>query len=180
MSLTHTATVSRQTTNTLAESLGWFSIALGATEMLAPKALARWLGMEGSEPVLRAYGAREIFAGVGILTSQNPSGWMWGRVAGDALDVATLFAGFRNGNGRGANVAVALAAVLGVTAADVFCAQQLSRPNGRAQGRRRSLRDYTRRVGLGPSLEAARGAARDFKVPEDMRTPAALRPYGTR
>jgi hypothetical protein len=91
----------------LARYLGWFSLALGAPEVLAPRTLTRWLGMAGSEPVVSAYGVREIGSGVGALTSKNPAGWIWGRVAGDALDIATLAAGLRSdnpkrGNGSGA------------------------------------------------------------------------------
>jgi hypothetical protein len=32
--------------------LGWFSIALGVTELVAPRALARWLGMRDRSPGL--------------------------------------------------------------------------------------------------------------------------------
>ena len=83
----------RAQARSVATALGWFSLALGATELLAPRTLTRWLGMKGSEPLLRAYGLREIGTGIGILTAREPAGWMWGRVAGDALDMATLLAG---------------------------------------------------------------------------------------
>ena len=73
----------------LARGLGWFSIGLGLAEMLAPRMLGNQLGMEGKESLLRFYGAREMAAGVGILMSDNPGPWIWGRVAGDALDLAS-------------------------------------------------------------------------------------------
>src|SRR5690554_3351626 len=48
----------------LANGLGLFSIGLGLAELLAPKTLARSLGMEGQERLLQAYGLREL-GGVG-------------------------------------------------------------------------------------------------------------------
>lgn len=161
--------------NRLARGLGWFSIGLGLAEMLAPHAMARALGMRGSENLLRAYGLREIGTGIGILSSREPSGWMWGRVGGDALDLATLAAGTRN-NPRKENVAFAMAAVAGVTVLDVVCAQELDRQE---RTRRMFVREYARRSGLPRPPRAMRGAARDFEVPADMRIPEAMRPYTT-
>jgi hypothetical protein len=77
----------------LANALGWFSIGLGAAEVLAPGAVARLIGVrerEAARNVLRAYGVREIATGIGILSQQRPAAWMWGRVGGDLLDIATL------------------------------------------------------------------------------------------
>ena len=47
----------------MARSIGWFSLALGAVELLAPRVLTRFLGIEGREGLLRAYGVREIGSG---------------------------------------------------------------------------------------------------------------------
>ena len=44
----------------LARALGWFSIGLGVTELVAPGQIARTLGLEGKEGLIRAYGAREL------------------------------------------------------------------------------------------------------------------------
>src|SRR4051794_31635707 len=82
----------------LAQGLGWFSIALGVAELVAPRSLARALGMEGNESLLQAYGAREIGTGIAILSSRRPAPWLWGRVAGDALDIATLACGMTSDN----------------------------------------------------------------------------------
>ena len=51
----------------LAQGLGWFSIGLGVAELVAPAHLARFLGMEERTELIRAYGAREIATGIGIL-----------------------------------------------------------------------------------------------------------------
>ena len=58
--------------HSMARGLGWFSIGLGLAEVLAPRALTRGLGMEGSEQLVQAYGLREIATGIGILSSDQP------------------------------------------------------------------------------------------------------------
>lgn len=111
---------------TLATGLGWFSVGLGLYEMLAPRHLARFLGTDQTT-LIQAYGLREIGTGIGILTNRRPAEWVWGRVGGDALDLATLATGLDEDNPRRGNVALAMAAVAGVAALDVLCARQLSR-----------------------------------------------------
>ena len=155
----------------LARGLGWFSIGLGLAEMLAPRMLTEQMGMQGKEGLLRFYGAREMAAGIGILMSDNPGPWVWGRVAGDALDLATLATGLDQKNPRKGNVAIALAAVAGVTALDCISAQALT-------GTSRPAPDYSDRRGMPRPPEEMRGVARkDFTAPRDMRTPEALRPF---
>ena len=161
-------------TEDLASGLGWFSIALGVAELVAPRTLTNMLGIKGSETLVQAYGLREIATGIGILSSEDPTPWMWGRVAGDALDISTLVTGLSGDNPKWENVAFALAAVGGVTALDLYCAQALSRQDSQPA---LPMRDYRNRSGFPRPPEAMRGAARDFEIPHDMRTPEALRPY---
>jgi hypothetical protein len=162
-------------TDTLARGLGIFSIGLGLAEVFAARSLTRFLGMEGHETLIRAYGLREITTGVGILASQDPTPWLWGRVAGDALDIATLAVGLDNENPKRGNVGVALVAVAGVTALDLYCAQTLSSESSHPVP---PMRDYSDRRGLPKPPEQMRGVARkDFEIPRDMRTPEALRPW---
>lgn len=162
----------RQTTRALANGLGWFSIGLGLVELVAAKRLARALGLRGQESLIQAYGLREIGNGIGILASRDKTPWLWGRVGGDALDLATLASGL-DGRHR-QNVGVAMAAVAGVTALDVVCAQQLT---AERYGRRAPRRDYTRRSGFPKGVDAVRGIARDA-IPQDFQEPAAMRPPG--
>ena len=159
----------------LARGLGWFSIGLGLAEMLVPKVLTEQLGMQGKEGLLRFYGVREFAAGLGILISDNPGPWIWGRVAGDAVDLATLATGLGEHNPRKGNIAIALAAVAGVTALDGISAQALS--GGEPRG---PVRDYSDRRGMPKPPEAMRGVARNLQIPKDMRTPDALRPLDSR
>jgi hypothetical protein len=114
-------TLSSENAHSLARGLGWFSIGLGLAEVLAPRALTRGLGMQGSEQLLQAYGLREIATGIGILSSEQAAPWIWGRLAGDALDIATLSTGLKEDNPKRENVGIALAAVAGVTALDLVC-----------------------------------------------------------
>ena len=167
-----------RSTRTLALGLGWFSLGLGIAEMFAPRTLARWLGMRDGEQLLQSYGLREMTAGVGLLTAQDPRPWIIARTGGDALDIATLIFTFRRNNDKNLNVALALAAVLGVTVADVICTDGLCREKVHAVRRRRqATRDYSHRSGFRRPAEEMRGAARDFTVPEDFRTPRPLRPF---
>jgi hypothetical protein len=161
-------------TDTLARGLGWFSIALGIAEVVAPRALARSLGMKGQEGLIAAYGLREIATGIGILASKDPTPWIWGRVAGDGLDLATLATGLEGNNPKKGNVGIAMAAVAGVTALDVYCAQVLS---GESPTPLPPMQDYSDRSGYPKGIQQSRGAASDFQVPQDFRTPEALRPY---
>lgn len=109
---------------TLAKGLGWFSLALGAVELLAPGAIKRHVGTPGSPLLLQAYGLREIGAGAAILLSDRPVGMVWGRVVGDALDIATLVPALHPDNPHRAGAVGAMAFVLGATALDVAVALQ--------------------------------------------------------
>src|SRR4051794_23811077 len=77
----------------IAPKLGWFSIALGAAQLVAPGALSNAIGVresDDSRTLQRIVGVREVMAGVGILTADDPSRWLWVRVAGDLMDLALL------------------------------------------------------------------------------------------
>ncbi len=163
------------TAGSLAYQLGWFSIALGAVELFASRPLARTLGMNGQESLIRAYGVRELVKGVGILTSPNPTPWLWGRVAGDALDLGTLANAYRASPKR-RNLAIAMANVATVTALDVLAAQQLGQV---AKRQERPTRDYSDRSGFPRGAEASRGLAANADIPADYRTPPALQPLTT-
>jgi hypothetical protein len=153
-----------------ATGLGWFSIGLGLAELFFPRAFTHAFGMRGREGLVRFYGLREIGAGVGLLTARNKAPWLWARVAGDGLDIATLAARLPDRRARG-NVEVALAMVAGVTALDVYAAKALS------EGRTPVLTyGYGSRSGFPASPELMRGRASDFEIPKDFRTPEALRP----
>ena len=60
----------------LARGLGWFSIGLGVMEVVAPRRVARLLGVGEHRVLMRLLGLREIASGIGILTQQKPVGWV--------------------------------------------------------------------------------------------------------
>jgi hypothetical protein len=77
----------------IATGLGWFSIGLGMAELIAPDSVARLIGVKptsNSRTLLRAFGARELAAGIGILSNDRPTGWVWSRVAGDVMDLSMM------------------------------------------------------------------------------------------
>jgi uncharacterized membrane protein len=130
----------------LARMLGVFSVGLGLAQILAPHGVARTIGVDDDDEnrkTMRAVGFREIATGVGLLTRQRPAPFAWGRVTGDAMDLALLgraFGSRRNDHGR---LAAAAAAVAGVTILDIVASQRLSRSgNGvrtRAHGREQGI-----------------------------------------
>lgn len=143
------------TSKRIAQGLGWFSIALGVMELAMARQLCRALGMRQLEWLVRAYGAREIATGIGLLASRNRAPWMWGRAAGDALDLATL-AGALPDNRKRRNVGIAIGAVAGLSALDYACARDF-------QTQRRAsvlLRDYSDRSGFPRPVAEMRGRAR--------------------
>jgi hypothetical protein len=137
---------------TVARGLGWFSIGLGLAELatggLSESPRARML--------VRLYGVREIATGIGAVVQKNPEPWIKARVAGDALDLATLAAaGARRDADRGP-ILFAIAGVAAVTAADIWCAKALAE-----QSRiRPPPRDYSGRSGFPKPPGEMRGAGR--------------------
>ena len=117
----------------IARALGWFSIGLGLTELFGAHSLDQFLGTDHREKTLRFFGLREIAAGVGILSRAKPGPvWLWARVAGDALDLGALGVALDSDDTRRENVVIATAAVVGVTALDVYCACKLTQERGSA------------------------------------------------
>lgn len=117
----------------LAHGLGWFSIGVGVAELLVPGAVSRLAGGHGkSTDLIRLYGLREIASGLMIFSQgRRPAAGVWSRVAGDAMDLATLGVAYLLPSTNKAGVTFAATNVIGVTALDVICAQQLSRESGK-------------------------------------------------
>ncbi|WP_433028432.1 SRPBCC family protein [Actinomycetospora sp. CA-053990] len=115
------------------------SLALGSAELAAPGAVARLVGIRGDGPAVRTvgclYGARELAHGTGILSGRSTARWVWSRVAGDVLDIATVIAGARRRGAVPTRLGPALAVLAGVTVADVATARALSRRSGAGECR---------------------------------------------
>ena len=150
-------------------ALGWFSMGLGLTELFAPKVLTRWLGVEGKEGLIRAYGAREIASGAMCLSVNNDYG-AWSRVAGDMLDLASLAAAYNDDNPKKGNVGIAIAVVAGITLVDAIAGQSIRSLHTR---KGEPVRDYSDRSGFPKGSgysrgKASKGASQDYRA-----TPAA-------
>jgi hypothetical protein len=139
----------------LARGLGWFSLGLGAVELVAPRAITRFLGAQGNERLVRLYGAREIGAGVLTLSLEKNAG-LWSRVAGDGLDILTVAGTLRPGNPKRGNVGLALLMLAGVTVLDIVAAQGTMTRHSRSSG---NSRDYRDRSGFPQGLAKAREMA---------------------
>ncbi len=113
----------------LANGLGWFSIALGLAQLVAPRQVAQLIGVDegASQAVMRAVGLREIASGLGLLSqpSSQRANWVKARVGGDVMDLALLGKAYTSGGNDQTKVTTALVAVAGIMALDLFCSQQL-------------------------------------------------------
>ncbi|HWC97963.1 MAG TPA: SRPBCC family protein [Candidatus Sulfopaludibacter sp.] len=107
----------------MAKALGWFSIGLGVTEIVAPGLLSKMIGTRRRSGTMRLMGLREVAAGIGILSSQRPGPWLWARVGGDFVDLAALASAEPRAKGR---LSTAIGAVAGVTVLDAMCAQRFA------------------------------------------------------
>jgi hypothetical protein len=160
---------SLKTADRVGRALGWFSMGLGLTELLAPKVLTRWLGVEGREGLVRAYGAREIASGVMCLSVNNDYG-AWSRVGGDMLDLASLASAYRDDNPKKRNVGIAMTAIAGIAIADAIAAQSIRS----LHKRKGPVRDFSDRSGFPKGVDAVPGAAAG-NIPTDMHAaPAAV------
>jgi uncharacterized membrane protein len=111
----------------LARGLGWFSIGIGIAQVVAPRTVARLCGVPVPPPFMVLCGLREIVCGVGLLTQDEPQPWIRTRLAGDALDLVGVGAGALVPGADRRRLAVAGAAVAGVSALDAYCSYQLTR-----------------------------------------------------
>ncbi|HEX2281788.1 MAG TPA: SRPBCC family protein, partial [Thermomicrobiales bacterium] len=113
----------------LARALGWFSLGLGFAQIAAPSKMARLVGVADDDEtiaLMRVLGVREIASGLGILTQQKPTPWMWTRVGGDAMDLALLRRALSSPRADHNRVAAATAAVAGIAAVDALCSTRLT------------------------------------------------------
>ena len=110
--------------------LGVFSLALGAAELLGARRITRALDAEGHETMVKAFGARELLAGASLIAAPALGTNVWGRVAGDIMDIVASSAAAKN-SPRNALTWGALAFVLGATAIDVWTALGLDRTTGK-------------------------------------------------
>ncbi|MGE5926130.1 MAG: SRPBCC family protein [Gemmatimonadota bacterium] len=126
----------------LARALGIFSLGLGVTQLVAPRALGRMIGVGEHPALMRGLGMREITSGVGILSNDRPAEWLWSRVAGDVMDLALLGRALDDEEGDRGRILGAAAAVAGALLIDAYAAQRMSRnpATGAARERESGIR----------------------------------------
>ena len=166
----------------LARALGWFSIGLGATQLLAPRRLARMIGVDddGRTVVLmRTLGAREVATGIAILSEPDNPRWLAARVGGDVMDLALLGNAMRRGardddfddydgdfdHDRSRRTTFAAAAVVGAGLLDAFAARKVAH-----RGEAGSGIEVHKTVTVNRSADEAYRLWRDFEgLPRFMR-----------
>jgi uncharacterized membrane protein len=107
--------------------LGWLSVGLGLTGLLAPRQLGRAIGVPAVD-LLQFIGVRELATGAALLTKKNAEPWLWSRLVGDAMDVSVLAAALRSNTGTPRRTWAALSVVAAIGAVDFAAAL-----NSRAQ-----------------------------------------------
>jgi hypothetical protein len=137
-----------------ARALGWFSIGLGIAQLLMPRTVARAAGAPDVAILTRLCGLREVAVGIGLLTSVDPAPGLWGRVAGDALDMAAVAGGLVTARAPARSLA-SLAALGGLAYVDyqTACAAV---PKRTVTG---TAYDYSARSGFPKPPAEMRGAA---------------------
>jgi len=177
------AVADSSTVESLTQGLGWFSIGLGLAEILAPGAISTLIGVRDgtkTRTILRLYGLRELAAGIGIFSQPRPAGWLWARVAGDAVDLASLLDALGDSDNDAGRVAFGIASVAGVTIADVYCARALDEQR-RQTGESREDTQVTRSIIVGTPIEDAYNYWRDFEnLPRFMDYLQSVRYTGDR
>ena len=121
----------------VARLLGWFGIALGIAQVVAPRRTAALMGTRrgSSTRAMPVLGAREIASGVGILASGRPTGWLWTRVLGDVIDLVVLGRSLRGPRRytRRPRLLTSVGTVLALAALDVITAWVFTQRRRRAR-----------------------------------------------
>jgi hypothetical protein len=104
-------------------ALGWVSLALGGGALAMPRAIGNLIGVESDGGLIPLVGAREIAAGIALLTQRDKTPWLWARVWGDVMDIALLEAALGNERNDRGRLAVTLAVIAAITAVDVFAVE---------------------------------------------------------
>lgn len=126
-----------QQTDRVAKGLGWASLALAASMVAAPAAVARAAGVDDDRKaagIIRLVGGREVAQGLLLLL--GPRRRVWTRVAGDVIDLSLLATAVAARTGeRRRRSSGAFGTILALTALDVAAAALIARRNQRGKGR---------------------------------------------
>ncbi|MDH4439213.1 MAG: hypothetical protein QE284_02405 [Rhizobium sp.] len=156
----HKGRSSLSASDRLARNLGWFSIGLGLVQLFGANRITRTLGLDGQETMIRAYGLREVGAGMMTLSVDKEVG-LASRIVGDGIDIVTLGSAMHTANPKRDNLAIALVMVAGVTLLDLIAVGATTARHTRHRG---DIRDYSERSGFPKGVPASRGLAKPPSV----------------
>jgi uncharacterized membrane protein len=118
-----------ETSAKTANLLGWFSLELGIPQIVAPGRVNRLIGVQDDATARfwqRVVGVRELIAAAGILPQRRPTGFLWARVAGDAMDLTLLAKAFGSKRESAVRLGAATALVAGVAVVDLLTARRFT------------------------------------------------------
>jgi uncharacterized membrane protein len=137
--------------------------------------VARAIGLEGNDRnhrLMTAFGIRELATGLGLFSRPDSASLVWGRVAGDAMDLAVLARALTSNRNDHTRVVAVAAAVLGVTVLDIVAGKKLSRNvTGASAAERRRARAIrvTKAITVNATPEEAYRLWRNFEnLPQFM------------
>jgi hypothetical protein len=142
----------------MADGLGWFSLGLGVPQLLAPGQVDQLTGVRDdakSRTAQRLVGVRELAAAAGLLGTDRRAPFVWGRVAGDAMDLLLLARAWMGKRASTSRLFAATASVAGITVLDVMTAVRMTN-DPRTQKRRTTVK--TAAVTLDVTREEAEAA----------------------
>lgn len=125
----------------LSRALGLFGVGLGLSQILAPRAVARTIGLRDNRRIrklMMAFGIREVTTGLGLISQPRSVALARGRVAGDSMNLALLGQGLTSRRNQQNRVAAALVAAIGITVLDLIAGKQLGQPDDPSMTGRRA------------------------------------------
>jgi uncharacterized membrane protein len=117
-------------TQRLADGLALAGIGLGLAELLAPRSVARLVGVRDRRSVRRTMilmGLRELVCGLGLMAARRRGPWLWARVGGDLVDLAVLRGWKGSWRNDGLRLTGSMAAVAGIGVLDAITARNVTR-----------------------------------------------------
>lgn len=79
-------------------AIGWGSMGFTLASIVAPRALARAMGLGDRVGLVRALGARDFVVGAGMAVAGDPTPWLRARLASDVGDAVLHGVGALNGS----------------------------------------------------------------------------------
>lgn len=111
--------------HTLTRGIGWLSLGVGLSFMLAPETTAASFGMGRRRRLGRFLGAKDLAIGAGLLRGADPKPWLLARSVSDAQDAVLLLAGIASDAFPRRRAAFGLAVATSLCAASYALARRL-------------------------------------------------------